>query len=294
MKDIKKIQEFFSQPLDETKKEMVKENNSIDYNKLVSLIKSANNPQNLPIYYNSDQGVVNIGGTGYDKGELVKIFNSKPGQSLDIKTLFYKADQSPEETKNAIESINPSIKVEIGKGYGNKPFVKYIKSMNEVKEKDAVDTITMDIPLFLRMLEYAREDAQEDMDLHDVTEKANLLGKERGILQMEDYNEIVGAAENIKEGLGNEVGDKVYFRGDIGEKYPSSQGYYGIIEDAAPARNYNMMAIYQVTVYDKNDNEIRTIETDWTNLTSKIVKEDTPIQEMIKSVLNGKMLKRKK
>jgi hypothetical protein len=169
MEDIKKIQEFFSKPLDETKKEMVKENNSIDYNKLVSLIKSANNPQNLPIYYNSDQGVVNIGGTGYDKGELVKIFNSKPGQSLDIKTLFYKADQSPEETKNAIESINPSIKVEIGKGYGNKPFVKYIKSMNEAKE---------------------------DVDLHDVTEKANLLGKERGILQMEDYNEIVGVTED--------------------------------------------------------------------------------------------------
>jgi hypothetical protein len=50
----------------------------------------------------------------------------------------------------------------------------------------------MDIPLFLRMLEYSREDASEDMDLHDVTEKANKLGKERGILQMDDYEEIVG------------------------------------------------------------------------------------------------------
>jgi hypothetical protein len=67
-----------------------------------------------------------------------------------------------------------------------------------------------------------------------------------------------------------------------------------MIEDTIPARNYNMMAIYQVTVYDKNDNEIRTIKTDFTNLTSKIVKEDTPIQEMIKSVLNGKGIKRKK
>jgi hypothetical protein len=78
-----------------------------------------------------------------------------------------------------------------------KGFVK--TSMNEAKEEDAVDTITMDVPLFIRMLEYAREDASQDMDLHDVTEKANKLGKERGILSMEDYEEIVGAAEDIKE-----------------------------------------------------------------------------------------------
>ena len=66
-------------------------------------------------------------------------------------------------------------------------------------EEDAVDTITMDIPLFLRMLEYSREDASQDMDLHDVTEKANTLGKERGILTMDDYDAIVGAAEEIDE-----------------------------------------------------------------------------------------------
>jgi hypothetical protein len=69
----------------------------------------------------------------------------------------------------------------------------------------------MDVPLFIRILEYSREDAQEDMDLHDVAEKAILLNKEKGILSMEDYNEIVGRAEEIKEGIGNEVGD-VYFK----------------------------------------------------------------------------------
>lgn len=73
------------------------------------------------------------------------------------------------------------------------------RPVNEAKEEDKVDTITMDIPLFLRMLEYSREDASQDMDLHDVTEKANALGKEKGILSMEDYEEIVGAAEEIDE-----------------------------------------------------------------------------------------------
>jgi len=57
----------------------------------------------------------------------------------------------------------------------------------------------MDIPLFLRMLEYSREDASQDMDLHDVTEKAISLGKERGILQMDDYDEIIGTTEELKE-----------------------------------------------------------------------------------------------
>ena len=73
------------------------------------------------------------------------------------------------------------------------------QSMSEAKEEDKVDTITMDVPLFLRMLEYSREDAEQDLDLHDVTEKANVLGKERGILSMDDYAEIVGAAEEINE-----------------------------------------------------------------------------------------------
>lgn len=67
------------------------------------------------------------------------------------------------------------------------------------QQQDAVDTITMDIPLFLRMLEFAREDATQDMDLHDVTEKANMLSKEKGSLTMQDYNTIVGAAKEIDE-----------------------------------------------------------------------------------------------
>jgi hypothetical protein len=382
-------------------KSSIKENNSIDHTKLISLIKSANNPRNLPIYYNSDNGVVNIGGVGYDKGELVKMFNSQPGQSLDIKNLFYKANQNPEETKNAIESMDPSIKVEIGYGYGNEPFVKYIKSVNEsngfksgkakpykpkynpmaslgggkgyhidedkfddkitnlkkytytlngkkvtpeigyfdhslkamistprsgdeyfdyefyrigepdesgnielspekgkkgmyteemdtsgfksgkefiniklqkypkavakinqlismigesnftmemaewlfdffnnasyespvneAKSEDKVDTITMDIPLFLRMLEYSREDAEQDLDLHDVTEKANKLGKERGILQMDDYEEIVGV-----DGEGNDLDENVA-PNHTGKAAPYGSGYKPLEEKIAKA-----------------------------------------------------------
>jgi len=70
---------------------------------------------------------------------------------------------------------------------------KWNQYLEEVKQsEDAIDTITMDVPLFIRMLEYAREDAQEDIDLHDVAERAIELTKDQGVLQMNDYSIIVG------------------------------------------------------------------------------------------------------
>ena len=79
--------------------------------------------------------------------------------------------------------------------------MKNLKKFNEIafydgeeglnKSTNVIDTLTMDIPLFIRMLEYAKEDAKTDMDLHKVTEKAIKLSKE-GTLTMADYDKIVG------------------------------------------------------------------------------------------------------
>ena len=168
MEDIKKIQEFFSKPLEE------------------------------PL----------TGGYPYTKASGKEFINIKLQK-------YPKAIAKVNQLINMVGESNFTMEMAewIWDFFNNASFESPV---NEAKEEDAVDTITMDVPLFIRMLEYAREDAQEDVDLHDVTEKAIALGKERGILQMDDYNEIVGTTE------------------------------------------------------------------------------DTPIQEMIKSVLNGKMLKRKK
>lgn len=71
----------------------------------------------------------------------------------------------------------------------------YISSRKQVKESsNPTDTITMDVPLFIRMLEYAREDAKTDMDLHDVTEMATSLSADGKTLTMADYDGIVGGA----------------------------------------------------------------------------------------------------
>jgi len=97
--------------------------------------------------------------------------------------------------------------------------------------------------------------------------RATMSKQDEGLSKGFWAKEIPGG--KMEEGMGNEVGDKVYFKGDLGEKYPASQGYYGVIEDTTPASNYNTLATYLVTVYDKNDNEIRTLNTSFLNLSTK-------------------------
>jgi len=61
------------------------------------------------------------------------------------------------------------------------------------------DIITIDVPLFIRLLEYAREDAQTDMDLHDVADNIISLASSGKTLTMDDYSSIVGSQEDIAE-----------------------------------------------------------------------------------------------
>lgn len=50
------------------------------------------------------------------------------------------------------------------------------------------DMITMDVPLFIRMLEWAKEDAKSDMELHAAVE--NIIHMNR-TLSMANYNDII-------------------------------------------------------------------------------------------------------
>jgi hypothetical protein len=65
------------------------------------------------------------------------------------------------------------------------------------EEVDKLDTITFDIPLLIRVLEYAREDAKTDMDLHKVTEKLISI-RDKGTLTMADYDFIVKLKEEYE------------------------------------------------------------------------------------------------
>ena len=83
------------------------------------------------------------------------------------------------------------------------------ESVDEAEGEDSVDTVTLDVPLMIRMLEYAREDAKDDMDLHDVAERMIAMSKD-GPLSMDDYDSIVGSVEALP----------------APEEQPVEEGYY--------------------------------------------------------------------
>jgi hypothetical protein len=133
--------------------------------------------------------------SNYKVGDIISFKDGEDWKVMKVKDNVGKLVIKPHNEKAKAKNI--SLEIDIDLDYLKKN-LKEAKS--EAKSEDKVDTITMDIPLFIRMLEYSREDAAEDMDLHDVTEKAISLGKERGILQMDDYDEIVGdTKDSLKE-----------------------------------------------------------------------------------------------
>jgi hypothetical protein len=81
---------------------------------------------------------------------------------------------------------------------------------NQEQEENKMDVISVDVPLFIRLLEFAREDATDDMKLHDVAEKLIEMCADGDIMQMEQYDEIVGTKEDKAATSGmNAVEDKM-------------------------------------------------------------------------------------
>jgi len=66
------------------------------------------------------------------------------------------------------------------------------------EETDVVDTITVDIPLMIRLFELAREDVKDDMELHKITERLIEI-RNKGTLTMADYDFIANGKAKIKE-----------------------------------------------------------------------------------------------
>jgi len=58
--------------------------------------------------------------------------------------------------------------------------------------ENPVDSVKLDIPLLIRIMEYAREDAKTDLDLHDMAERLISIGRSGNTLSMRDYDRIVG------------------------------------------------------------------------------------------------------
>lgn len=60
------------------------------------------------------------------------------------------------------------------------------------------DVIKINVPTFLRALEFAKEDAQNDMQLHEVAENAIKMSQQKTI-QMSDYQDLVKVSQSAKK-----------------------------------------------------------------------------------------------
>ena len=117
-------------------RENMNEESSSVYNTVVDLILNAKS--RYPVYYNTSRGWVNVGGTGYQGGDLVTIFKAKQGQSTNIKNVFYKAAQTPNETKKEVERLSKGkISVDL-EGKGDSAILKY--NLREEEEVDEMST----------------------------------------------------------------------------------------------------------------------------------------------------------
>ena len=70
-----------------------------------------------------------------------------------------------------------------------------------MEEENPVDIISMDVPLFIRMLEFAREDASTDMDLHDLAQKAIKMSGKGEPLTMMHYDELISKGAPVTDAM---------------------------------------------------------------------------------------------
>lgn len=73
------------------------------------------------------------------------------------------------------------------------------KEADRAANIDKIDTVTLDVPLLIRVFELVREDVKTDMDLHNLVERM-LSIKDKGVLTMNDYETISSAQASPDSG----------------------------------------------------------------------------------------------
>lgn len=68
-------------------------------------------------------------------------------------------------------------------------------TLQEIFKDDPVDIVSMDVPLLIRLLEWAHEDAKTDIEIHIAVE--NMIAKKTN-LTMNDYSGIIGADDSVQ------------------------------------------------------------------------------------------------
>jgi len=104
-----------------------------------------------------------------------------------IKTVLSSPIKKSEEVDDDINSVD-YIK---SRSIISSPSLDIFKKENEESKNQFKEYISLSIPLLIRIMEYSREDAHNDLDLHFVLENIIQLSKSKDILNMSDYESIV-------------------------------------------------------------------------------------------------------
>ena len=67
----------------------------------------------------------------------------------------------------------------------------------EPEKENKEDIVAFDIPLFIRLLEFAREDATDDETLHKITDKIIDMCLDGQVLSMNQYDEIINISPEV-------------------------------------------------------------------------------------------------
>jgi hypothetical protein len=81
--------------------------------------------------------------------------------------------------------------------------------MEDQNQQNPEDVVAFDVPTFIRLLEFAREDATDDEALHQATSKIIELSQDGQVLTMDNYDEIVAGNTKADTSGMNAVEDKM-------------------------------------------------------------------------------------
>lgn len=128
---------------------------------------------------------------------------SKPKVNL-AKKYFAEAEQAIAEQQAIEEQRKRMYARKIADRIKLKESASVYDIFTEEPQENPPDVVKLDIPLLVRLLEYAREDAETDMDLHNVAEMLIKLSGDGDTLSMQHYDQIVGDQKLLPE-LTNEA-----------------------------------------------------------------------------------------
>ena len=124
-----------------------------------------------------------------NKKEFIKKYKDKAEQVMTGRAIKTAKNMASKEQQQRIREV---VKNSLANGPSEEiNSVEYVQNRKPVDEKNPIDTVRMDIPLLIRVMEFAKEDAKTDMELHAAAENMIELSKNDRVLNMDDYSSIV-------------------------------------------------------------------------------------------------------